>query len=169
MKYAVGIDPGLSGGLAIVDESKNITAMTAIPIRDSDVATDLLWDYILEKLLIMMQAGVDVKDIKIYVEKQHIRSAQKGAMKIGTNYGRILAVLELLELNIVQITPQAWKSSILKNVDKDKTGEKDRSTAYCQEMEYNIPTLNPTGQKLHHGIADAVCIALYGWKVDSDL
>jgi Holliday junction resolvasome RuvABC endonuclease subunit len=168
MQYAIGIDPGLHGGLAMLNKGLDIVTFHAMPVKDKDVDSNSMWDWLLELMMTIMASGTPAHEVRVFLEKQQIRSNQKGAMRIGANYGRIIAVLEFLDLDVTEVTPQAWKSSVLKNVDSKKTGEKNRSVAYCLEMEYELPTLNPNGKKLHDGIADAVCIALYGWKVDSD-
>jgi len=48
--------------------------------------------------------------------------------------------------------------------DQKTNKDKDVAIKYCLEAGYELPTLRPKGKKLHDGVADSICIALYGLK-----
>lgn len=152
----VGIDPGKQGGIAFLEKGKNcVGGMYKMPLEGSKVDVGELQTIFLEHLSIG-------EEHKIYIEKQQVRARQRGGALIGENYGRIMAVLELLELSIVEVIPKVWKSTLFPG--QVTVGRKDISIQRCIDEGYILPTLTLRGKKLHDGIADAICIALYGWK-----
>jgi hypothetical protein len=165
----IGIDPGLNGGIAFIDEGKNCHAFP-LPYNDNKrLNPGELQKLIMEEFYDWFEGyHARFKEpnhpwATVYVERQFIRGRQKGALAIGENYGRIMATLELLgEMPVKEVRPVDWKG-MLPSREKGQT-EKDVSIQYCLDREYEIPTLKPRGKILHDGIADAICIALYGWE-----
>jgi len=152
----VGIDPGKTGGIAFLEKGKNCEGgLYKMPINVSKVDVGELQTIFLEHL----STG---EEHQVYIEKQQVRARQRGGALIGENYGRIVAVLELLELTTIEVIPRVWKSTLFP--DQVTAGNKEISIQKCINEGYDLPTLKPTGKKLHDGIADAICIALYGWK-----
>jgi hypothetical protein len=92
-----GIDPGLKGGIAFIDEDTPVM-VAALPVinRKADVLQ-------LATLLDTMNPR------KVFIERQTILSKQGGALTIATNYGRLLATLELARLRYKEVSPSEWK------------------------------------------------------------
>lgn len=108
---------------------------------------------------------VDV--ITVCVERQHPRpiDGKKSVFSLGRGYGRIEAVLSVLQhlykVKLSYPSPQEWKEKVLKGTKKDKQA----AIAWVKNM-YPEVDLNPPGweDKDHDGVADAVCLAYFGMK-----
>ena len=147
--YAViGIDPGMNGGIALIND--RLCKAFPMPIIDGAIDCNEI-DSMIHAFLPKI----------IYIEKVHSMPKQGVAstFKFGMGYGKILGVLESSIFDYEQVTPQAWMKKLgLKKIDKtDKP-----SVAYVQEH-YGSVCLTPGRKtKPHDGMADAICIAEYG-------
>jgi hypothetical protein len=97
-----------------------------------------------------------------FIETPMIRSAQQGALVIGANYGRILAVLTLLDIPVRQVTPAAWTKKMLPG---HKGADKGPHIALCKQLFPSLELVMPGCRKEHDGIADAALIAEYGRRI----
>ena len=156
----IGIDPGKTGGVALMNERRNCHTFP-LPMVDNKVDVGALQEIILEYFS-GRSTATDSTIWKAYLERQQLRSGNRGNMVIGENYGRITAVLDLLRIPTKEVSPHLWKKTLFPG-QKTK-GNKEISIKKCLEEGYQLPTLRPRGKILHDGIADAICIALYGWN-----
>jgi len=152
----IGIDPGKTGGIAFMNSESNCKAFP-LPIEINRVDVGKLQEIILEQA---QYTPVRYKSVA-YIERQHVRAMQRGGILIGENYGRVLAVLDLLEIPYVEVLPYTWKGTLFPGVNTK--GDKEITVKRCLDQGYKLPTLRPNGKKLHDGVADAICIAAYGW------
>ena len=155
----IGIDPGKQGGMAFMDEGRNCRTFP-LPMIDRKVDVGALQEFILDNYQVFLSSILN-RSILVYLEKQQVRGGQRGQALIGENYGRITAVLDLLKLVTKEIPSPTWKKALFP--DQKTHGNKEISIQKCLEWGYELPTLRPKGKKLHDGIADAICIAMYGW------
>lgn len=153
----VGIDPGKQGGIAFMVRGKDCKAFP-LPIVDRKVDVGKLQELIIENCTAMDFGG----HVYAFVEVQQIRSGNRGNLLIGENYGRITAMLDLLTYSTEEVHAWDWKKALFPG--KKTKGNKEISIKRCLDEGYDLPTLKPAGKKLHDGIADAICIALYGLK-----
>ena len=149
MKYHfdkfVGIDPGKSGGIAILT---NETAIVhACPRTIEDMAT----------LVGVCLNDVSASNVRVIVEKVWAfpTDGRRGSFSFGENYGQWQGILASHELDPVYVTPKVWQShyeikkglpkpvrkKLLKQLAKDK---------YPDTIGITLKT------------ADALLIALYG-------
>jgi crossover junction endodeoxyribonuclease RuvC len=149
----IGIDPGKNGGIVWLDEYEPPYGMP-LPYDGSDLDVRAL------KKAFTLETANDV----VFIETPMIRSAQQGALVIGANYGRILAVLTLLDIPVRQVTPAAWTKKLLPG---HKGADKGPHIALCKQLFPSLELVMPGCRKPHDGIADAALIAEYGrrtWK-----
>lgn len=152
-KY-LGIDPGMSGAIAVVDGSGQ------------------LHDYCLcPKTVVGKSKRVDIPTIALYIRSQKdIAGAyieKVGAMpgqgvssmfSFGHAAGAVEGCVAAMGIPITHITPQAWKKRYgLIGADKDAP----RSKAALKYPDESVFTLKGKGQ----AVADAVFIALAGMDV----
>jgi crossover junction endodeoxyribonuclease RuvC len=149
----IGIDPGKSGGIVWLDKWEPPYGMP-LPYDGADLDVKAL------KKAFTLETANDV----VFIETPMIRSAQQGALVIGANYGRILAVLTLLDIPVRQVTPAAWTKKMLPG---HKGADKGPHIALCKQLFPSLELVMPGCRKPHDGIADAALIAEYGrrtWK-----
>jgi hypothetical protein len=137
MKLYIGIDPGLSGGIAFVPETGTPWAFK-MPETDRDLL-DLLSD------------NISLHTATALLELVHSspQMGVKSAFTFGEGYGRLQAVLTALRVPYERIRPQAWQKAMGCLTKGDKNVSKRRA----QEL---FPTL-----KVTHATADALLIAEY--------
>ncbi|MCP5016905.1 MAG: hypothetical protein GY938_16795 [Ketobacter sp.] len=153
----LGIDPGKSGGIALIDGERvvNTWIMPTTPEPKKRINTPALID-------ILSAHDVD----KIYIEEQWVKKGQGGALTIGKNYGRILGILELGVAPIIEVRPKVWQSRMLAMQMYKTQNTKQASILYCRDRGWDVPmTSNYKNATPHDGVADALCIAAYGMEL----
>ena len=122
-KY-IGIDPGISGGLAVIDEEGNIKAYKC-PRSSEEMAV----------LFQMIINGTPPGNIKLLMERVWARptNAVRAAFSYGVNYGQWLGVAATHEVQMNTALPVEWikwvgcpkalKKNIRKRWLKEKAGE----------------------------------------------
>ena len=144
-KKCIGIDPGKSGGIAVIS---NETVHTYnCPRTVEDMAT----------LIGMCLNDVSAYRVKVFVEKVWAfpTDGRAGSFTFGENYGQWQGILASHELEPVFVTPKMWQShfEIKKGLKKDirKKILKQIAKDKC-----------PNTKKITLKTADALLIAIYG-------
>lgn len=142
----IGIDPGLSGGIAVVEngwllESHRMPVVKFGTKRviDSRGLSDILVERDYAK--------------RVIIEKVHAMPGQgvSSMFTFGFGCGVIEGVLAALHMPFEYVTPQKWQS-VLNGIDSSL--KKKRSVVYCKGR---FPMIT----KITDGEADAVCMALW--------
>lgn len=144
MKYIMGIDPGQSGALAVL-EIKGEDEIYTLPFKnetDRDIITTL----------------INIKKStqpKCYIENVHTMPKQGivSAGKFMKNFGLLIGALYAIGFVFEFVAPQVWQRS-LKCLSK---GNKNVTKTKAQQL---FP-----GIKVTHAIADALLIAEYGKRI----
>lgn len=138
MRQYLGIDPGVTGGYAIID-SEGEPVLYA-QFTDWKAAGKVLLEF----------TGV------IALERVHSmpRDGGKSAFTFGSNYGGWLALLEYLEKPFISVPPQTWQKAVLGSFPAGES--KPRAFQYVSRR---FPKLGIGKSKT--GAIDALCIATY--------
>ena len=131
----LGLDPGYSGGCAVID-GKHVDAF-GWPETDADTAHTI--------------APFAGTDCFAYLESAHSMPKQgvSSSFKFGTHYGFLRAVLVCYKIPFVLIAPHKWQ----KEMGCLTRGDKNISKQKAQQL---FP-----GIKITHATADALLIAEY--------
>ena len=145
-KKCIGIDPGKSGGIAVI-EGDGTTTVYKCPTTVKDMA-----------LLI----GICLNDVAayrtaVYLEKVWAfpTDAKKAAFTFGTNYGQWQGILASHELEIRYVTPKEWQAHF--NIEKGLP----KQIRKRQLKDIAIKS-NPETKRITLSTADALLIAMYG-------
>ncbi len=139
MRY-IGIDPGQSGGIAVIDEDyghgDGIVEAWKQPETEHDVAD----------LLLEIKAG---RVVMATIEIVHSFPGQgvSSTFKFGQNYGFLRGLLVGMQIPFQSITPQKWQ----KEMQCLTHGDKNVSKARAQELWPHL--------KITHATADSLLIA----------
>lgn len=152
MTVIIGIDPGLTGAIAVLDASgKSIIQLADMPTAP-DNKKQKVSGMGLKKIL-GQYTPTDVQ--MVYLERVSARPGQGvvSMFSFGRSVGAVEAVINLLELPLTYITPQQWKRSagLLRT-------EKDASRGKVLDLYPNADVF----RKKDTGRADAILIARYG-------
>lgn len=138
----IGIDPGVTGGWAIVTEDGSLHSYAEFSS----------WRTISEVLQDVQREHT----IQAALEKVHSmpRDGGKSAFTFGANFGGWLALLESSNTSHLLVPPQTWQKAMLGTFPKGES--KVRALDY-------VTRRYPGHQffKSKCGINDAICIALY--------
>ncbi len=155
MKIIIGIDPGLTGGIAVIDSSRK----TIIKLVDMPVSPDGKKKKVNGYGLLQIFGNYTRDDIEmVYLERVSARPGQGvvSMFSFGRSYGAVEAAVSLLGFPLTYVTPQSWKRRAgLMGAEKDASRGK-------------VLDLYPEAdvhRKKDNGRADAVLIARYGESV----
>jgi hypothetical protein len=144
----LGIDPGASGGLAIVQGGHGIYSVSdavKMPATDAD-----LWRFV-----------NDCADADLCIlEKVHAMPGQgvSSTFKFGASWGTLRMAVIAAGIPLEEVTPRKWQPAIgvPSKKGETKTQHKNRLKARAQEL---FP-----GLKITHATADALLLAVYGLR-----
>lgn len=154
MKY-VGIDPGLQGGIVTFSDDKAFEEAHVMPLKHGSLCVKGI-----KKIFEPFK-----EPAWIFVEEPFALRFQglRGTMTMFTNYGRLLAALEDLELAYELIPPVTWQAFFgIRGTDRKTT--KDQSIEICQNLYPSCNLLTRASLYLHDGIADAALIGTFGFS-----
>lgn len=137
MKLYIGIDPGLSGGIAFIPDNGTPWAHK-MPETDKD-------------LMELFRDSINLSEPRALIELVHSspQMGVKSAFTFGEGYGRLQMALTALGIPYERVRPQAWQKALGCMTKGDKNVSKRRA----QELFPDI--------KVTHSTADALLIAEY--------
>ena len=142
----VGIDPGITGALAVFD-SGGLVAIEDMPVFDSRVDG---------RSLSVFLDGFDPDTV--YLEDTHAmpKNGSIASFKLGLNTGIVIGVVQSLDnIGLVRVLPRTWKTMHHLNGKR-----KDASRGLATEL---FPQWAPHFKLMkHHGRAEAALIGRYG-------
>jgi len=184
MNY-IGIDPGLSGGFAIIDHNNKVKLCIPMPIKNGEVDVRTLAAHI--------QTAMKEDNTFAILEKVGAMPGQGvcAMFTFGRVVGEIKAVLKMLRCPFEEVMPQKWKKVVLEGLPwkatvskftppagadeatlkelkkvhtREKTSmKKDAKLVACKFIEKRFPSVDLyKGKKNpHDGMAEALCMALF--------
>jgi len=151
----IGIDNGIHGGIAILDEN-GIKDAWRIPLHSCGRRVCVL------KLNLIFSQLPSNSIIAIELLPDHMDSAAT-MRSFAMNYGIIYAAAKLSGLRVVEVPCgnrlDGWQRRLLGR--QTKGGNKTAAEALARKLwpDYAFPTKRPKGKSLHDGIVDACLIA----------
>lgn len=159
MTRILGIDPGLSGGWAVIDDTGKLVRCGVFPthtIKKNGKASTQLDGATLASLIGSTMAT------KAYVEAVSSRPRQAGQFQFGINVGLMHGILHAHNISFTLVAPASWKAAHgIKRGEDETKGEKktearERAIALYPEQADKFKRVKDDG------VAEAVLIALYG-------
>lgn len=144
----LGIDPGISGGLAFTEDKHN-SDLFMIPIINGNQVDVNMFLHML----------VEYKPDACYIEMPQMRGGNRGLLTSGSNYGRLLGILECQQIKTVPVHARTWGSKIFPDI-KGKEKRKQAAIDLCKKNGIDIPY--QTKNKLSDGAAESYAISLWG-------
>ena len=151
MTYAIGIDPGLSGAIALLNDGQYVEVWDMPTMGRGSGTKQQINAAAVGKILRECPPCVAYIEQVGAMPKQGVSSM----FNFGKATGAALGALGALQIPVVEVTPQRWKKQF-GLIGK----EKDMARTYCQQL---MPVA-PLSRVKDGGRADALLIALYGWQ-----
>jgi len=150
----VGIDPGQTGGLALLDAKGELIDVQRMPAIDNEVS-GLLLAALLHDWRDMVQ-----DQVRVFIEQVHSMPGQgvSTTFKFGKNFGIALGVVQAMGLPLERVTPQAWKKTFVLT-GKDKDASRGKATELWPSMAARWKL------KKDNGLSDAALIAEHARRV----
>jgi len=149
--YWVGIDPGLEGAIAVVDNTGTVVECIDIGKQDSrlfGISSEVNMHAIPEGSVVL------VEDLS-----RTIINSKSTEFSKGYNLGRTIAYLEPQAKAVFFIGPDIWKPSV------GATGDKELS----RELAAKIPgAAQYVTRKMDHDRAEAILLAHLAWSMRSN-
>ena len=171
-KFICGIDPGLAGGLCILQRgyTYNVVDVRIMPISDNDMSMGVIKNYLssYKPHLTIIERQFVVRPRLVAGEEQ--RQGLGSSAKTMFNYGKLIGLLEGIGLNYVVVDSREWQSHYADMAPPIKwtynKPTKTRSVSIAVDL---YPAVNlfrtPLCHKPHDGMAEAVLLAHYGAEV----
>jgi crossover junction endodeoxyribonuclease RuvC len=150
----IGIDPGIRGALAALDDD----GMTIVDMPFLKIKRGAKTKSIVDVRALCDDLGELSSSLHAFVEIAGSRPQQATASTstVWMNYGRLLGCLETLGVPITEVSSKKWKKAL--GVPADKDGARFRASQLLPRYADQWPL------KKHDGRAEAALIALWGWN-----
>jgi crossover junction endodeoxyribonuclease RuvC len=151
MMFALGIDPGLSGAIALLRNGEYAEVWDMPTMGRGSGSKQQINAAEVARILRECPPCTAYMELVGAMPGQGVSSM----FNFGKAAGAVMGALAALRFPLVEVTPQRWKREFT------LTGkEKDMARTYCQQL---MPTA-PLSRKKDCGRADALLIALWGWR-----
>lgn len=155
----LGVDNGLDGGLAIVEDGKIVECYVAPTVTVKDSKREYNAD---EIVALISTANPD----HIFLEKAQPMPDQgvTSMFSTGLGYGMYRGIIAALKIPHTLVHPKTWQKVMFQ--DLPKTDTKAMSHIVCMRLWPGQSWLaSPRCRKAHDGMTDAAMIAAYGFRV----
>lgn len=156
----IGIDPGLSGAIAVITDNSLIriydTPTTTIT-KGAGKSKKNKRAYV-ESRMVEILSQYNYESVHIGIEKVHSMPGQGVAsmFSMGYGYGLWIGIVVALKLPYTLITPQRWKKELMSGMSKEKAASCIRAQQLYPDGEF----FTPRG-RAWDGRGDSVLIATY--------
>ena len=150
----IGIDPGQKGGLAAIH-------CQGLPKAEFLVAYEMPLDIFYIDNFVNEYSD---EDCIYYIEKAQAMPKQgvTGVFNYGVGYGKLLACMEIHQIEYTEVRPAIWKKHF--GLTKEKSG-KEYSVRLAEQMFPELSFRTERG-RLKDGMAEALLIAEYGRQIE---
>lgn len=164
----IGIDPGLKGGIAILNQQGKVIVLESMPIT-------------IQSKYKLFQTFKETDNV--YMEKVSSRptDSRRGAFTFGKHLGELYAILTILGIPFVLVSPKDWQLffGIKREKGESKYGYKKRILERAKESRRlsnsGMQKINRRGRQINGGderskkeltlnTCDAYLIALYAYN-----
>lgn len=154
MRYILGIDPGLSGALALYDPvCETVDSIPMPTMAAGSKSKRVINEHELARFIDDKSDNIK----KVVIEKVHAMPQQgvTSTFNFGMGFGIIRGIISANFLPVEYITPNEWKKALRVPSNKDSAREKASELFPKYSEQWNL--------KKWDGRAEAAMIAYYGY------
>ena len=155
MMHFIGIDPGVKGGIAVLDEEGKVAFLEKMPATPHDL-WQVMWKIPRRRFAYLEKVGGYIGDEG---EKGAGRANGSRMFTFGQNFGWCQMALEGNYIPYELVTPQVWQKSVgitLRKKEESRSAWKNRLKARAQEL---FPS-----ERVTLANSDALLIAYHCWQ-----
>jgi len=155
MIHTIGIDPGVTGALAILDHDGQLLQAIRTPTIKAKGRTQYDINAMMDALHQHQHQHQD-QHLRAGIELVHTlpRDGRVGAFNFGRGLGLWLGLLSGLQIPYTEVTPQRWQASMLAGLPRGPHSK----TSAVRAAKALFPNI-PINAKADWGLADAALIA----------
>ena len=164
MSVFVGVDPGLTGGLALISEAGDVIKATPMPrLNGSTGPLDT------NAIKAWFSGAKGAGRVYAALERVSVRPKEgvKSTLTAGINWGFIKGMLVAIGAKHVEPTPQQWKKllGLPKRPGSERKKAKEDAVAMAMQLFPGV-CLTPGRKRVpHDGMADALLVAEYARRL----
>ena len=164
----LGIDPGLSGGMALIGENGVIWVedMPTITVKKGKKNQRFI-DLVALRTLIVgaLFVGIPPTPVHAFIEKVSAMPGQGvcSMFKFGRGFGNIEAMIAAFEIPYTMVHPKTWQKEMLRDIPGDGKG---RSVLAAQRLFPHVKLIPVNCRTPKDGRAEALLIAEYGRRLN---
>ena len=164
-RFYVGVDLGFDGGIVVLDENARIMHKQIMPTMSCGNVRSYDIKYIAQTFVDLKHESKKVKAL-LYVTVEEIGvmpiNGKRAHYLNGFGMGMMGAILTTLKIPHQFVKPQIWMKHIFEGMPKEKH---KMSVRFCEQRYPEEDwTKSDRASKVHDGMTDATCIALYGQR-----
>lgn len=165
----LGIDPGISGALALLDNTGKILDIADVPTLILKVIKGKAKKSVNYKSLQMLLYGWHAEhgEMEAYIEDVHSMPGQSAPsmFNMGATFGAIKAILTCEDIPITYVSPQTWKKYFKIPMGGDLKSSEKKELSRSHAIRLYPCNIDWLARKADHNRAEAVLIARYGVKL----
>ena len=169
----IGIDPGLTGALAVLDSETKEINFVDTPVLEIRVGKKVKHQQDAYAISSLLRAICSGKDVMVTIEKVQAMPGSDGkggrqamgatsAFNFGLGFGMWLGILAALEIPHQQVHPATWKAVMMAGCTKEKDASRVKA------MQLYPKTAKDLTRKKDHGRADALLMEAWALRVSSN-
>lgn len=159
----IGIDNGLNGGIAVLDEDGVIQHLVCMPTSKIDGRNQVSLSLIQAKMLVHESESI------VYIEKPVGSKSLRAAISMADSFARVETVMAIATQDLpVRLAARTWQKALLKGYKGDT---KEKAWACfkdlfrgCEDM-VMVTSKGNKSKNPHDGLVDAILIAEYGRRI----
>ena len=162
----IGIDVGIGGALAAI--SDRVKLAVPMPIFEGtkggspskiDIVGVKRWIESAWQAHMLAGGTHEYPTVVVEIQRAMPKQGVTSMFHLGESYGLLQGLALAMGWPLKLVQPKAWKKGILEGTAKDKTAAIEYVRAKYPTIDLNVGVRKVI---YHDGMADAVCIAVYG-------
>ena len=151
----IGIDPGLTGAVAVLDHAGTLVALYDTPILTLTTNRGSRAEYDLPGMAALLRPYTGT-GLQVFIEEAQAMPGQgtRSMFQLGLGFGVWLGMLGALGLAHTRIRPHVWKRTL------GLTSDKEQARLRAMQL---FPAAD-LRRKKDHGRAEALLLGYYGWQ-----
>lgn len=158
----IGIDPGVDGALAVLDDRGKFIRVTDTPVEKVKKGKKNSKQYIPRGMIELLRSSFKWPDVNIFIEKQWSHPHQGVASVFQTGYGyglwEMAMTASFTEDRIHIVSPQRWKAVMGLEERDVEIPDKNKSLDLARKLWPKAPL----SRVMDHNRAEALLLAEYG-------
>ena len=155
--HIIGIDPGLTGAVAVLPEGRFFDTPVA-QVKKGGKKVYLVAD------MVSILGIVDRQNAHVYIEDVHAMPGQgvSSSFSFGRGFGLWEGIVAALGIPYTLVSPVRWKRAMMDGMGKEKGASRVRAGQLFPHLANQLTRVKD------HGRADALLIAEYGRRQQGD-